>query len=127
MCGRILRIKIPEGSLATYAGKCTKAVEMSGSEDEKSLYTSLPLVYYLTKQGIHCIGTVQQKRLPNCRKPDKDLLKAAVPRGTHEERTATVLIFQQLYGKTIGSNAIVKLYRLSPDGESRAIRQETET
>lgn len=54
-----------------------------------NFYTSLPLVYYLAKQGIHCVGTVQQNRLPNCRLPDKkDLLKAAVPRGTHEERTA---------------------------------------
>ncbi|XP_063384488.1 piggyBac transposable element-derived protein 3-like [Cydia fagiglandana] len=52
-----------------------------------NFYTSLPLVYHLAKQGIHCVGTVQQNRLPNCRLPDKkEMLKASVPRGTHEER-----------------------------------------
>lgn len=52
-----------------------------------NFYTSLPLVYYLSKQGIHCVGTVQQNRLPNCRLPDKKaLMKTSVPRGTYEER-----------------------------------------
>lgn len=54
-----------------------------------NFYTSLPLVYHLAKQGIHCVGTVQQNRLPNCRLPDKkEYLYTTVPRGTHEEGTA---------------------------------------
>ncbi|XP_050553076.1 piggyBac transposable element-derived protein 3-like [Spodoptera frugiperda] len=54
-----------------------------------NFYTSLPLAYYLSKQGIHCVGTVQQNRLPNCRLPDKNtLMKTSVPRGTYEEKVA---------------------------------------
>ena len=50
-------------------------------------YTSLPLVNYLNKQGIQCVGTIQQNRLPNCRLPDKkELMKTSIPRGTYEER-----------------------------------------
>ncbi|CAH2102653.1 unnamed protein product [Euphydryas editha] len=54
-----------------------------------NFYTSLPLIYYSSKQGIHCVGTVQQNRLPNCRLPDKkQLMKTSVPRGTYEERVS---------------------------------------
>lgn len=54
-----------------------------------NFYTSLPLAYYLSKQGIHCVGTVQQNRLPNCRLPDKkSLMKTSVLRGTYEEKVA---------------------------------------
>ncbi|XP_052756520.1 piggyBac transposable element-derived protein 4-like [Galleria mellonella] len=54
-----------------------------------NFYTSLPLVNYLNKQGIQCVGTIQQNRLPNCRLPDKkELMKTSIPRGTYEERVS---------------------------------------
>ncbi|XP_053613238.1 piggyBac transposable element-derived protein 1-like isoform X2 [Plodia interpunctella] len=55
-----------------------------------NFYTSLPLIYFLAKQGIHCVGTVQQNRIPNSKLPEKkEFMKKAVPRGSHEERTST--------------------------------------
>lgn len=46
-------------------------------------YTSLALAYYLAKQGIHCVGTLQQNRLRNCRLADKEhLKKTTIPSGT---------------------------------------------
>ncbi|CAK1547958.1 unnamed protein product [Leptosia nina] len=55
-----------------------------------NFYTSLPLVnYYLNKQGIQYVETIQQNRVPNCRLPDKkELMKTFVPRGTYEERVS---------------------------------------
>lgn len=35
-----------------------------------NFYTSLPLVYFLAKQGIHIVGTVQQNRIPKNKLPD---------------------------------------------------------
>lgn len=54
-------------------------------------YTSLPLVYFLAKQGIHTVGTVRQNRIPNNKLPDrKTFQKKSVPRGSYEERVATL-------------------------------------
>jgi hypothetical protein len=36
-----------------------------------NFYTSLPLIYFLAKQGIQCVGTVQQNRIPNSKLPEK--------------------------------------------------------
>lgn len=36
-----------------------------------NFYTSLPLIYFLAKQGIHSVGTVQQNRIPNSKLPEK--------------------------------------------------------
>ncbi|GBN90632.1 hypothetical protein AVEN_104711-1 [Araneus ventricosus] len=55
-----------------------------------NFYTSLPLVYFLAKQGIHTVGTVQQNRIPNNKLPDrKTFMKKSVPRGSYEERVST--------------------------------------
>ncbi|CAK1580646.1 unnamed protein product [Parnassius mnemosyne] len=55
-----------------------------------NFYTSVPLVIYLAKQGIHCLGTIQQNRIPNNKLPDKkEMMKKNTPRGTYEERTAS--------------------------------------
>lgn len=48
-----------------------------------NFYTSLPLVHYLNKQGIQCVGTIQQNRLPNCRLPDKKELMKPLFREVH--------------------------------------------
>uniref|UniRef100_A0A2H1VR69 SFRICE_028309 n=1 Tax=Spodoptera frugiperda TaxID=7108 RepID=A0A2H1VR69_SPOFR len=55
-------------------------------------YTSVPLVTYLAKEGIYCLGTIQSNRIPNNNKlPDKKtLMKRTVPRGHHEEQVANV-------------------------------------
>lgn len=54
-----------------------------------NFYTSLPLVYFLAKEGIHTVGTVQQNRIPNNKLPDKkDFMKKSVPRGSYEERVS---------------------------------------
>lgn len=56
-----------------------------------NFYTSLPLVYFLAKQGIHTVGTVQQNRIPNNKLPDrKTFMKKSVPRGSYEERVSTL-------------------------------------
>ncbi|GBN71622.1 hypothetical protein AVEN_101045-1 [Araneus ventricosus] len=56
-----------------------------------NFYTSLPLVYFLAKQGIHTVGTVQQNRIPNNKIPDrKTFMKKSVPRGSYEERVSTL-------------------------------------
>lgn len=56
-----------------------------------NFYTSLPLVYFLAKQGVHTGGTVQQNRIPRNKLPKrKDFMKKSVPRGSYEERFSTV-------------------------------------
>ncbi|CAG5013226.1 unnamed protein product [Parnassius apollo] len=55
-----------------------------------NLYTSVPLITHLAKQGIYTLGTVQSNRLVNCKLPDKKaLMKKSVPRGTYEEQMTT--------------------------------------
>lgn len=56
-----------------------------------NFYTSLPLVYFLAKQGIHTVGTVQHNRIPNNKLIDrKTFMKKSVPRGSYEERVSTL-------------------------------------
>ncbi|CAG4954515.1 unnamed protein product [Colias eurytheme] len=52
-----------------------------------NFYTSLPLMYYLAKQGIWCLGTVQRNRLgKSCKLPTKQQVMAkSVERGSYEE------------------------------------------
>lgn len=47
--------------------------------------TNIPLLHFLAKEGIYCLGTVQKNRLGNtCKLPDKkEILKSTVPRGTY--------------------------------------------
>lgn len=56
-----------------------------------NFYTGIPLVHYLTKEGIYCLGTVQRNRLgKSCKLPEKkEILKSNVPRGTYNENVAT--------------------------------------
>lgn len=55
-----------------------------------NFYTSLPLVHYLAKLGIHSVGTVQQNRIPNSKLPEKkEFMKKDVPRGSYEDRVAS--------------------------------------
>lgn len=53
-----------------------------------NFYTSLPLLYYFSKEGIHCLGTIQRNRLgKDCKLPTKiDVMKSTIPRGTYEEQ-----------------------------------------
>lgn len=54
-----------------------------------NFYTSLPLVLFLAKSGIHTVGTVQQNRIPNNKLPEKkNFMKKSVPRGSFEERVS---------------------------------------
>lgn len=54
-----------------------------------NFYTSLPLVVFLAKSGIHTVGTVQQNRIPNNKLPEKkNFMKKSVPRGSFEERVS---------------------------------------
>ncbi|CAK1597986.1 unnamed protein product [Parnassius mnemosyne] len=47
-----------------------------------NFYTSVPLVTYLAKEGIYCLGSIQSNRIPNNKLPDKKtLMKKTVPRG----------------------------------------------
>ncbi|CAK1592496.1 unnamed protein product [Parnassius mnemosyne] len=56
-----------------------------------NFYTSIPLVTYLAKEGIYCLGTIQSNRIPNNKLPDKKtLMKKTVPRGHYEEQVANV-------------------------------------
>lgn len=52
-----------------------------------NFYTSLPLMYYMAKEGISCLGTVQRNRLgKNCKLPSREeVMKKSVPRGSYEE------------------------------------------
>ncbi|XP_061728471.1 LOW QUALITY PROTEIN: piggyBac transposable element-derived protein 4-like [Cydia pomonella] len=54
-------------------------------------YTSLPLMYYMAKEGILCLGTVQRNRLgKNCKLPTKPQVMArSVPRGSFDEYITT--------------------------------------
>lgn len=47
-------------------------------------YTSLPLLIYLSKQGIYSLGTIRRNRLPNCKLPDEGQMKKEA-RGTTVE------------------------------------------
>lgn len=38
-------------------------------------YTSIPLLVYLAKQGIHSLGTVRRNRVPNCKFPDEKSMR----------------------------------------------------
>lgn len=54
-----------------------------------NFYTSLSLVVFLAKSGIHTLGTVQQNRIPNTKLPEKkNFMKTFVPRGSFEERVS---------------------------------------
>lgn len=50
-------------------------------------YTSIPLMHFLAKQGIHSLGTIQRNRLgKSCKLPSKqEVMKKSVPRGQYEE------------------------------------------
>lgn len=52
-----------------------------------NFYTSLPLMYYMAKQGIWCLGTVQRNRLgKSCKLPTKQQVMAkSVERRSYEE------------------------------------------
>lgn len=52
-----------------------------------NFYTSLPLMYYMAKQGIWCLGTVQRNRLGKfCKLPTKQQVMAkSVERRSYEE------------------------------------------
>ncbi|KAF2890605.1 hypothetical protein ILUMI_15568, partial [Ignelater luminosus] len=52
-------------------------------------YTSLSLIVYLAKEGIHSVGTVRRNRIPNCKLPTDSTLKSQ-PRGTSYEYVASV-------------------------------------
>ena len=55
-----------------------------------NFYTSLPLVHYLAKNGIHSVGTVQQNRIPKSKLPEKkEFMKKSVARGSYEERVSS--------------------------------------
>lgn len=55
-----------------------------------NFYTSLPLLHYMAKEGISCLGTVQTNRLgKNCKVPTKQDVMKPVPRGSYEEYTTT--------------------------------------
>ncbi|KAJ8710228.1 hypothetical protein PYW07_009594 [Mythimna separata] len=52
-------------------------------------FTSLRLLEYLAKEGIHSLGTIRRNRIPDCKlQPEKILLKK--PRGHSEEYVADV-------------------------------------
>lgn len=55
-----------------------------------NFYTSIPLLYYLKKQGIYALGTIQRNRLgKNCKLPaQKDFMKDSISRGSYEEQVA---------------------------------------
>ncbi|KAJ2937731.1 hypothetical protein O0L34_g19124 [Tuta absoluta] len=54
-------------------------------------YTSLPLMHYMMKEGIWCLGTVQLNWLgKSCKLPTKTKVMAkSVPRGSYEENTTS--------------------------------------
>ncbi|CAF4878842.1 unnamed protein product [Pieris macdunnoughi] len=56
-----------------------------------NFYTNIPLVHYLTNEGIYCLGTVQRNRLgKSCKLPEKrEIMKSNVPRGTYHENVAS--------------------------------------
>lgn len=56
-----------------------------------NFYTNIPLLHYLFKEGIYCLGTVQRNRLgKSCKLPDKkNIMKPEVARGTYHENVAT--------------------------------------
>lgn len=47
-------------------------------------YTSLPLIYHLEKNGIHCVGTARRNRIPKCPLPSEADIKKD-KRGTSYE------------------------------------------
>lgn len=50
-------------------------------------YILLSLACCLSKQGLHCVGTVQKNRLANCRFTcKKDLMKTTIPRRTYKKK-----------------------------------------
>ncbi|CAH2101204.1 unnamed protein product [Euphydryas editha] len=55
-------------------------------------YTSLPLLHYLAKEGIHSLGTIQRNRLgKSCKLPTKqEVMKNSVPRGAFHENVTSV-------------------------------------
>ncbi|CAK1591763.1 unnamed protein product [Parnassius mnemosyne] len=55
-------------------------------------YTSLPLMYYMAKEGIWCLGTVQLNRLgKSCKLPKKkEVMNSNVPRGSYVENTTSL-------------------------------------
>lgn len=56
-----------------------------------NFYINIPLLYFLTREGIYCLSTVQKNRLGKAYKlPDKkEILKSTAPRGTYHENVAT--------------------------------------
>lgn len=56
-----------------------------------NFYSSLPLMYFMAKEGILCLGTVQRNRLgKNCKLPTKQQVVArSVERGSYEEYVTT--------------------------------------
>uniref|UniRef100_A0A2H1W0A0 SFRICE_039282 n=1 Tax=Spodoptera frugiperda TaxID=7108 RepID=A0A2H1W0A0_SPOFR len=43
------------------------------SIDFDNFYTNIPLLHYLTNEGIYCLGTVQKNRLgKSCKLPEKN-------------------------------------------------------
>lgn len=47
-------------------------------------YTTIPLINYLAKRGIHSLGTARRNRIPSCKVP-KDTDAKAIKRGEYEE------------------------------------------
>ncbi|KAJ8969607.1 hypothetical protein NQ314_001673 [Rhamnusium bicolor] len=50
---------------------------------------TIPLLVYLSQQGIYSLGTVRRNRIPNCKLPDENALKEKA-RGTSKEFVGVV-------------------------------------
>lgn len=55
-----------------------------------NFYTSLPLLVYLRSHGIYALGTIRADRIPNCKLPKDNAMKAK-NRGYSEEYVGTSL------------------------------------
>ncbi|CAH2096797.1 unnamed protein product [Euphydryas editha] len=86
-----------------------------------NFYTNIPLLHYLTNEGIYCLGTVQRNRLgKSCKLPEKrEIMKCNVPRGTYHENVASheghMLERQQTSTITFHANVQVQCPRVIKD------------
>lgn len=52
-------------------------------------YSSIPLILFLAKNGIHSLGTIRRNRIPNCKFPSDCDVETA-PRGTSYENVTAI-------------------------------------
>lgn len=87
-------------------------------------FTGVPLLVYLKKQGIECVGTVRSNRLPGCVFPSEKVMKlkgrGSVTELVTESEKVTIKAFQWYDNKVVslvstfcGTNPIQKVKRFS--------------